>query len=232
MALISTQLIEAGVDVDFPVVYRAWAPADSLQQAAGRANRNARLAEGRVVIFRPSDGGQPRDASYRAALDATEAHFGPGRADPDCLAELERYYRERYKLAEPGAHRCRGGDRGTAGELDFPAVAREVPAHRGARPRRSPSPTRRRARHGPSSTRSSRRLRARAARARPGRPGSCCARSRPYMATRPQAPGTPGAGPGWAEPIIGDLLEWQGPYHPLRGIDPCLATGPDSGSRP
>src|SRR5262249_46785881 len=43
VAVVSTQLIEAGVDVDFPVVFRAWAPADSLQQAAGRANRGARL---------------------------------------------------------------------------------------------------------------------------------------------------------------------------------------------
>jgi len=42
---VSTQLIEA-VDMDFPVVFRAWAPADSLQQAVGRANRSARLAEG------------------------------------------------------------------------------------------------------------------------------------------------------------------------------------------
>ena len=58
--VVSTQLVEAGVDVDFPVVYRAWAPAEALCQAAGRANREGRLPEGLVVIFDPADGGRPR----------------------------------------------------------------------------------------------------------------------------------------------------------------------------
>lgn len=48
---VSTQLIEAGVDISFPVVFRALAGLDSIIQAAGRCNRNAEREEGLVYIF-------------------------------------------------------------------------------------------------------------------------------------------------------------------------------------
>lgn len=52
---VSTQLIEAGVDVDFGAVIRSMAGLDSIAQAAGRCNRNGKSAQGSVHLVNPSD---------------------------------------------------------------------------------------------------------------------------------------------------------------------------------
>lgn len=97
--LISTQLIEAGVDVDFPAIYRAPAGFDSFAQAAGRCNREGRLEEngrpilGRVYLFETET--PPPPGLQRAAAQAGQELIGQ-HPNPLAPAAIEAYFRLFY----------------------------------------------------------------------------------------------------------------------------------------
>lgn len=92
--VVSTQLIEAGVDVDFPIVYRALAGLDSIAQAAGRCNREGRRDSGRVVVFVPPKSAPP--GQLRRAEQTTVSLMAGSDLDPLAPATFQRYFRQFY----------------------------------------------------------------------------------------------------------------------------------------
>ena len=88
--VVSTSLIEAGVDVDFPAVWREEAGLDSILQAAGRCNREGKRAaeESVVTIFERTEL-PPR--LFRPATGAAREALDSGR-DPGDPEAIQRYF--------------------------------------------------------------------------------------------------------------------------------------------
>lgn len=97
----STQLIEAGVDLDFPAVFRALAPLDAIVQAAGRCDREGRLTEnlgrpgGKMTVFRTEDGKTPPH-EYKEATEITSAMANSAPLSIDDPATMQRYFHKYY----------------------------------------------------------------------------------------------------------------------------------------
>jgi CRISPR-associated endonuclease Cas3-HD len=99
--LVSTQCVEAGVDVDFPLVCRAFGPLEAITQASGRCNRNGRASNGCVQVFLPEEESYP-DGSYRQAASVTRMLLKEhGDLDIDQPETFTRYYALLYDLSKP-----------------------------------------------------------------------------------------------------------------------------------
>lgn len=128
--LVSTQLIEAGVDVDFPIAYRALGPLDSIVQAAGRCNREGKLMDengelmlGEVIVFTPEDHSLPPGV-YSKATDITTMLLT--QTNTDDLAQnhelFAEYFDQLCQLTETDKEKIQD-DRA---DLKFREVARKA----------------------------------------------------------------------------------------------------------
>jgi len=130
--LISTQCVEAGVDLDFPLVYRAMAPLEAIAQAAGRCNREGRMNAmgqfGQVRVFEPAPETSERrrmfpDFAYFQASQVTISLLreSGGKLDIDDPTVFRRYYQVLYGVSDP-VQQNRDLAR-AINELDFPEIA-------------------------------------------------------------------------------------------------------------
>jgi CRISPR-associated endonuclease/helicase Cas3 len=105
--VVSTQLVEAGVDLDFPVVYRALAGLDSIAQAAGRCNREGLLTRGEVFVFRAET--EPPGPTLQRALGQTCSMLEVRSGDLDITDPnvFQEYFRRFYANEELDARAIR-----------------------------------------------------------------------------------------------------------------------------
>jgi CRISPR-associated endonuclease/helicase Cas3 len=104
--VVSTQLVEAGVDVDFPTVYRALAGLDSIAQAAGRCNREGRLMVpnlGEVIVFISPSASPP--GLLRQGEDACRSVLHGHAGKPLSRVLFSRYFEKLYHACDLDKHR-------------------------------------------------------------------------------------------------------------------------------
>ncbi|AHC14004.1 CRISPR-associated helicase/endonuclease Cas3 [Salinispira pacifica] len=128
LRVVSTQLVEAGVDIDFPVVFRAVSGFDSIAQAAGRCNREGKLPHlGTTYIFQPERDAPPgllRKGQY-AGQDILQACPElVERLDPEVFRKyFTEFYSKLNSFDEKGIMALLAGERTRNFQFQFRSAA-------------------------------------------------------------------------------------------------------------
>lgn len=209
--VISTQVVEAGVDIDFPLVLRALGPLDRIVQAAGRCNREGHLEVGRVVVFRPREGGLP-PGPYTTATQTTETLLAGRSPELDDPGIFDAYFHQLFGSLTLD----RDGIQALRARLEFEEVAKRFRMIEDdtisvvVRYRAAPGDTR--------AEELIKDLRSLADSRAYGRIRDLLRKAQPFLVSIRRSALDAATGDGLISPLVGDLWLWEGRYDDVRGL--------------
>lgn len=215
--LVSTQVVEAGVDIDFPLVLRALGPLDSIIQAAGRCNREGHLEKGRVVVFEPAAGSELPRGAYRTGVNLTRALAASGMLDPNEPDAARHYFEQLYDSVETDREHIQE----LRAHLEYPEVARRFRMIDDDTEDVVVS-------YGTESEKEAIRKNIEQLQDRSASPRLLLRKLRPYMVSLRRREAERHATQGLIGPILPGVGEWRGDYDPVLGLTGDARSDPDS----
>ena len=101
--LVSTQIIEAGVDISFPILYRYESPLEALIQASGRCNRHGEMEVGKVINFKvenDKDFEFPKGTEYSGKIEKAKRFINKDLDDPIVFKEYSKFCNKKINYNE------------------------------------------------------------------------------------------------------------------------------------